>query len=563
MLKEGWENHFASRILQRGEEYADDGCVEDLHVSDTEITARVMGTHRYDVEIDLKDGRPVAMHCTCPYAADGNNCKHMAAVLYTLQEDEEFEEEGEAVSVDDNESIADVHALLQQQNKNTLADFLESLAGRDLNIKNQIVTRFSPHISDADKKSLEKEADAVFRSHQDRYGFINWNQAFDFEVEICRFLSDKCEALISSEKYMDAFDLSTYVFIQLAETDIDDDGEIESISRDCWDIWKEILERCNPQERERMRDWFESYTYTDKIVDYMEETLQEFLEEEFTDENNLRGKLDEIDRLLNENRKNTRTPCVYSCLTPVSALQKRIEIMKKLGASEKEVNEFYYKYRNFTEVRNKLIQKAMDKQDTEQAVSLLKEGIDLEKKYGLQAHEYENMLAGIYEKSGRKEEELDLLFRDFMKYRIQDSDRFEKIKSLCPEDKWDSLRDQMLSVITQRDILCEVLAEEGLSERLYQVLETDMDMNLIDQFGKYTGTEHARDMLLVFEKYVWDLAREARNNSAYDRLQHYLNSMCEYEGGSELTAGLAARWVSLYPTRRAMVRMLKDYLDQD
>ena len=28
------------------------------------------------------------MYCTCPYADDGNNCKHMAAVLYEIEEQE-------------------------------------------------------------------------------------------------------------------------------------------------------------------------------------------------------------------------------------------------------------------------------------------------------------------------------------------------------------------------------------------------------------------------------------------------------------------------------------------
>ena len=26
------------------------------------------------------------MSCTCPYAADGNRCKHMAAVLYQIED---------------------------------------------------------------------------------------------------------------------------------------------------------------------------------------------------------------------------------------------------------------------------------------------------------------------------------------------------------------------------------------------------------------------------------------------------------------------------------------------
>ena len=43
---------------------------------------------RRAVEIVLKDDHVVEMYCDCPYAADGNNCKHMAAVLFAVEDEE-------------------------------------------------------------------------------------------------------------------------------------------------------------------------------------------------------------------------------------------------------------------------------------------------------------------------------------------------------------------------------------------------------------------------------------------------------------------------------------------
>ena len=81
-----WELLFKPHILHRGAEYYRDAAVEDLKITDTQITAIVLGTEDYNVEIDIKDGVIEAMSCTCPYAADDNNCKHMAAVLFACQE---------------------------------------------------------------------------------------------------------------------------------------------------------------------------------------------------------------------------------------------------------------------------------------------------------------------------------------------------------------------------------------------------------------------------------------------------------------------------------------------
>ncbi|MGN0203866.1 MAG: SWIM zinc finger domain-containing protein, partial [Coprococcus sp.] len=81
-----WYTLFRQQILDRGIEYYEDGHVLDFSYSDNEITAQVEGTDIYNVQITL-DGEAVTdMYCSCPYAADGRNCKHMAAVLFQFEE---------------------------------------------------------------------------------------------------------------------------------------------------------------------------------------------------------------------------------------------------------------------------------------------------------------------------------------------------------------------------------------------------------------------------------------------------------------------------------------------
>lgn len=79
---------FEPWILERGRNYLNDGCVENLSQDGNTVTAVVCGTEDYDVEIEMDRGGNIAcMSCTCPYAAEGNNCKHMAAVLFAIDED--------------------------------------------------------------------------------------------------------------------------------------------------------------------------------------------------------------------------------------------------------------------------------------------------------------------------------------------------------------------------------------------------------------------------------------------------------------------------------------------
>ena len=81
-----WYNLFRQHILDRGIEYYEDGYVTEFAYSDNRITALVDGSDTYDVEIELDGEDVIDMHCSCPHAADGHNCKHMAAVLFKFEE---------------------------------------------------------------------------------------------------------------------------------------------------------------------------------------------------------------------------------------------------------------------------------------------------------------------------------------------------------------------------------------------------------------------------------------------------------------------------------------------
>ena len=83
-----WKDLFRTHILERGLNYYEEGYVTSLEETSTGYTAVVEGTEDYDVEIEIRDDRVYDMTCTCPYAEEGNYCKHMAAVLYEIEEGE-------------------------------------------------------------------------------------------------------------------------------------------------------------------------------------------------------------------------------------------------------------------------------------------------------------------------------------------------------------------------------------------------------------------------------------------------------------------------------------------
>ena len=80
-----WKKLFSKTMLDRGYGYFLEGAVENISKEDDVISATVSGTQLYEVEIYLDNGEVSDMEGDCPYAEDGNYCKHMAAVLYELE----------------------------------------------------------------------------------------------------------------------------------------------------------------------------------------------------------------------------------------------------------------------------------------------------------------------------------------------------------------------------------------------------------------------------------------------------------------------------------------------
>lgn len=86
-----WDYLFSKQILSRGRQYFEGGCVKELMHRGATYQAKVLGTEIYHVEVYLSDRVHPRMYCDCPYAEDGYACKHMAAVLYAIEESEKQE----------------------------------------------------------------------------------------------------------------------------------------------------------------------------------------------------------------------------------------------------------------------------------------------------------------------------------------------------------------------------------------------------------------------------------------------------------------------------------------
>ena len=79
-----WQHLFPTAVVQRGREYYKKNLVRSLIRDGETYYAAVQGTREYQVTVHLRGERIESMECDCPYASEGNRCKHMAATLYEI-----------------------------------------------------------------------------------------------------------------------------------------------------------------------------------------------------------------------------------------------------------------------------------------------------------------------------------------------------------------------------------------------------------------------------------------------------------------------------------------------
>lgn len=181
-----WKKSFAIHILERGYDYYLENAVENLDVSDDIIRTDVMGSEDYEVEISLSNGEVTDMYCSCPYALDGRNCKHMAAVLYEWSENEveEEKEEENAINTDlfqpaytvnaYKKKLTAVEELVSGANEEDVRSFLTDVLAEDEKLLLRFHNTINKQVTRDDINNYIRQVDLIADRYLGRNHFISY-----------------------------------------------------------------------------------------------------------------------------------------------------------------------------------------------------------------------------------------------------------------------------------------------------------------------------------------------------------------------------------------------------
>ncbi|WP_312813804.1 SWIM zinc finger family protein [Sedimentibacter sp.] len=435
-----WEHLFESHILERGWDYYENEYVQEILKEENGIKAWVEGSDLYQVHIGIADGEIINMTCTCPYAEGGLNCKHMAAVLYMLEEGcVDMNEDSSALNRDKNKPFMDAYELVKGAEEDLVRKFLADILISSEVLMNRFKIAVSQEISEDNIRAYKRQIDQIFRKYEGRGNFIDYYHASGFILELYDFLCEDIRTMLSNKQYEAAFLLSTYLFVEVGNIDMDDsDGGTGMISDECQDIWFEILEESADERLEqKMFQWFMN-SLDGSVIDYMEDYIEGTLFEYFKENKYMEEKLKLTDKMI---KSASEKKDAWNSDRLVGYWVKRhMDILVEMNIDKSEIDAFCRRYWNVAEIRKIYIEKSLNEKNYIRAIEILNESKKIDAGLRGLVHDYSIKLKELYKLIGDDTAYKDELWKLILDYDKGNLNIFRELKSLYPADEWEVKR---------------------------------------------------------------------------------------------------------------------------
>lgn len=549
---------FTDRILQRGYSYYYSSAVEDLAVTDDTIKANVIGTEEYEVEIHYNKNKIIDMDCTCPYAQDGNNCKHMVAVLLEWENNYDEENPQEYKNIEEfgteltSKSKEEVKELLNQASEQQIHDFLFDVLSSDNKLYTRFKTLIKQELSVSDIQSYKREIDVALHSYLNRDRYVSYYEADDFFNTLNDYIHiDFCQ-LMETKQYKTMFELSIYLCNIVSSIDIDDsDGNMLYFLENCISLWKDILEYGSAEVKDIMYKGFIQCLGNDED-EYMGDHLLDFVMNNFYEEKYLLDKLQYMQRKIKE----SNTDSWYAKYQMKKWTSLLLRIMLDLRYSKAEIKEYCRKYWEFSDLRKYYISECIEQQNYEEAINVLHESIKMDADYPGLVKEYRVQLKNVYQKIGNMRAYKDELW-NLVTHNVRDIEYFRELKSIYNEEEWKSIREKLFALLGNQSDIDYLYVEEKMCDKLLLYVLDKTGFAALERHTDTLKNLYPRELLQKYRTELEKMASNASNRRDYQRLVFILRLMRRIKGGDEVIQDIKNKWQIMYKGRPAMMDELR------
>ncbi len=564
-----WKKLFATHILERGYDYYCENAVENLDVSDDIIRADVIGSEDYEVEISLNNGEVTDMYCSCPYALDGSNCKHMAAVLYEWSEndiDENEDEEMETVENNDlfapaytinayKKKLAAVEKLVSGAEVNEVRSFLVSVLAEDEKLLLRFHNSVNKQVTQEDINNYIRQIDIITNRYLGREHFISYYEASEFISELEDIISEDVQRMIDNASYLSAFEVMNYISVLIGDVDMDDsDGGTSMLADSIYQLWLELLARVSPDEKKKMFGWFTSHL-DGSVIDYLEEYIEQIIMEEFEEKEYEQDKIEFVQNMIEKSGQNTSD---WSRDYAVGKWAVRyLDMLKEKKAPEKQIEEVCKKYWSNSSVRRYYIDRYMKKKEYDYVLQILDECMLLDKQYRGLISEYSKKKKEIYLLQGNKSAYIEQLWELVLDHEAGNLDLYKELKKQYSSEEWLVKREEIFKKLPEYAHVERFYKEEKLYDRLLEYVLNSPGLYALQEYENVLKKEYPEQVLVKYQNEVNKMALHTSDRRHYASLVSLLRRMQKMKGGIKLVEQIVADWKVKYKNRPAMMDELR------
>lgn len=379
---------------------------------------------------------------SCPYAADGKYCKHMAAVLYKW-------------SAGAGDKRSEAAKLVEDAAESEVRSFLADILMENEKLLLRFKGRIHKDVTRVDEHNYFRQVDAIAENHLGRDYYIDYYEAYSFISELEELIDEDVRQMIDNGNYSSAFNVVNYIFMSVGNIDMDDsDGCLSMLAEDICQVWKELLSKANAEEKRKMFDWFISHL-NGSVIDYLEDYIERILMEGFDEKEYEQDKISLIeDRLAKSESEDSTWSREYN----VGKWAVRyLELLDKGDASDEQVDIVCRKYWTNSSVREYCIDRFMRNKQYDKALQALDESIVLDKNhYGLIA-KYSEKKKEIYLVQGNMDAYLKQLWQLVLEDKAGDMTLYRELKSRYSREEWIIKREEVFDKLRTRSHLGDMV----------------------------------------------------------------------------------------------------------
>lgn len=549
MSKSSFDNflktNVGSKIVKRGQEYFENGNIEQFTEEKNVYKAKVKGSgwELYQVEIGVSnEGDITSFSCDCPYD-DHKVCKHTVAVILNISKDTNLK------PTKKKKSARTVESIIENASREELNEFVLNMSNKykefEVELRFNICDDFEEELA-----GIKKYYSTIKRQNTYR-GYINYSSCNNICSELDLVIK-KVEKHIEKQNYLNALMILSYLLVEeakLASTADDGSGYLSELINKTLKLIKYVVNEVFEAKLDKKE--------TDKILSQMFKLIKTKA---------LNGWGFEFDLLLIAttfvNKKNNEK--FHKILNELESgndfnakyYQAEIQMIKYriIGIIDGDdvALQFANDNINIDEFRVILINNALKEKNYNEAEKLCLEKIDFNKIIHYHCiDKWKNILCDIYNETNNAEGKIKVLRSIFLDGYIETLDILKEI--FQRENKWEQEYPKLLKDFKNNkdnDSYLKLLARENEIDMLMKEV-VDNQMYIFD-YSELLYNKYMDKVKRIYIVKIWENMSNSSERNEYKKVAVLIKKfydLGEKEESMKLVNDLKAK----FPKRMAMI----------